>query len=171
MLKALSQFMATLVSANSRYDKYVRKEAGATLTATELAGLEQFKQKCAACHATELFTDQTFRNNGILNDFSHDQGRAEVSALPDDIGKFAVPSLRNIEKTAPYMHNGKFKTLDSVLDHYANEVKDSPTLDPLLQQGGRLGIALSDAEKQQIIAFLKTLTDNDFLTDPRFQEP
>ena len=171
MLKAISQFMVMLVSSNSRYDKFVRKEAGGTLSAEELTGLELFKQKCASCHSGELFTDQAFRNNGILNDFTFDSGRNMVSTFPEDIGKFAVPSLRNVEKTAPYMHTGKFLTLESILDHYASGVKDSPTLDPILKQNGQLGIPLSDLEKKQIIAFLKTLTDNEFIRDTRFQKP
>lgn len=166
MLQALSQFMNMLVSANSRYDRYVRNEAGGSFSADEIAGLNLFREKCSACHTGELFTDQTFRNNGILNDFSLDKGRNEVSALPEDIGKFAVPSLRNVEKTPPYMHNGKFPTLQSVLDHYASGVKNSPTLDPLLSNG----ITLTDTEKKQIIAFLKTLTDEEFIRDVRFQK-
>lgn len=170
-LQSLSQYMAMLVSADSRYDHYVRKEEGGDLNAEELAGLAVFQQKCATCHATDLFTDQTFRNNGILNDFSLDKGRAEVSTFSEDIGKFAVPSLRNVAVTAPYMHNGKFKTLESVLDHYASGVKDSPTLDPVLRQaGGSLGIPLDATEKTQLIAFLNTLTDESFLRDERFAQ-
>ena len=170
-LHALSQFMAMLVSANSPYDKYVRNEAGGTLSADELAGLDVFMQKCASCHTTDLFTDQTYRNNGILSDFTFDKGRFEVSTLPDDLGKFRVPSLRNVAATAPYMHNGKFKTLESVMDHYAAGVKDSPTLDPLLRRSdGTLGIPLSADEKDKLIAFLKTLTDEEFLRDARFAQ-
>ncbi len=171
MLKAMSQFMAMLVSANSRYDKYVRNEAGGTLTADELAGLDIFKQKCATCHTGDLFTDNSFRNNGISDNFDLDAGRNLVSTFPEDIGKFAVPSLRNVAKTAPYMHTGKFKTLESILQHYATGVKDSPTLDPILKSNGQLGIALSTTEQQQVIAFLKTLTDEDFIRDARFQKP
>lgn len=170
MLKALSQFMLMLVSADSRYDKYVRGESGGTLTSDELAGQSLFKEKCAGCHSSDLFTDQSFRNNGILDDFSLDAGRNLASTFPEDIGKFAVPSLRNVEKTGPYMHNGKFKTLESVLDHYSNGVKDSPTLDPLLKENGQLGIPMTSTEKQQIITFLKTLTDDNFIRDKRFQK-
>lgn len=171
-LQAMSQFMAMLVSADSRYDHYVRKEPGGEMSVEELAGLAVFQQKCATCHATDLFTDQSFRNNGVIDDFSLDKGRAEVSTFSDDIGKFAVPSLRNVAATAPYMHNGKFKTLESVLDHYASGgVKDSPSLDPLLRQpDGTLGIPLSTAEKAQLIAFLNTLTDETFLRDVRFAQ-
>lgn len=170
-LQSLSQFMAMLVSANSRYDKFVRGEAGGTFTAEEEEGLSLFKAKCASCHATDLFTDGSFRNNGILSNFSYDRGRYEVSQLPDDVGKFRVPSLRNITVTDPYMHHGKFKTLEKVLDHYASGVLDSPTLDPLLRQAdGTLGIPLSVEEKTKIIAFLKTLTDEEFLRDARFAQ-
>lgn len=170
-LQSLSQFMVMLVSANSPYDRYIRNEPGAGLSANELGGLTIFQQKCAGCHATEQFTDQTYRNNGILSDFTLDQGRAEVSALSDDVGKFRVPSLRNVASTAPYMHNGKFKTLESVLEHYASGVKGSPTLDPLLQQAdGSLGIPLTADEKTKLIAFLKSLTDEEFLRDTRFAQ-
>ena len=170
-LQSLSQFVAMLVSANSRYDKYVRGEQGGTLSAEELEGLAIFKEKCSACHTTDLFTDHSFRNNGILDDFTLDRGRNEVSQLPDDVGKFRVPSLRNLTVTGPYMHNGKFKTIQSVLDHYASGVKDSPTLDPLLRQpNGSLGIPLTASDKAKLIAFLKTLDDEQFLRDVRFAE-
>lgn len=170
-LQALSQFMVMLVSANSRYDHYVRNEPGGEMSPEELDGLALFQQKCATCHATDLFTDQQYRNNGILDDFSLDRGRNEVSQLPEDIGNFRVPSLRNLPSTAPYMHNGKFNTLEKVLDHYASGVKDSPTLDPLLRQSdGTLGIPLTGQDKTKIIAFLKTLSDEDFLRDTRFSE-
>jgi cytochrome c peroxidase len=170
MLKAMSQFMNMLVSANSKYDKYIRNETGGKLNAEEQQGLDLFKQKCASCHSGELMSDNSFRNNGIVSDFSLDAGRYLISTLPDDKGKFIVPSLRNIEKTAPYMHTGKIKTLNAVLDHYANGVKDSPTLDPLLKQNNTLGIPLTETEKTQIIAFLKTLTDEEFIRDVRFQK-
>ncbi len=170
-LQALSQFMGMLVSANSRYDHFVRNEPGGDFSMEEMDGLELFKLKCATCHATELFTDQQYRNNGILADFSYDRGRNEVSQLSEDIGKFRVPSLRNLTATGPYMHNGKYKTIESVLDHYASGVLDSPTLDPLLRQAdGSLGIHLSSPEKAKLLAFLKTLTDDAFLRDTRFSE-
>ena len=170
-LQSLSQFMVMLVSADSRYDRYVRNEPGGMLTPDELEGLDICINKCSTCHATDLFTDQSFRNNGVLSDFSFDQGRYEVSALPQDVGKFQVPSLRNVSSTGPYMHDGKFKTLEAVLEHYATGVKDSTTLDPLLRQpDGTLGIPITTTEKSKIVAFLKTLTDEDFLRDKRFSE-
>ncbi len=171
MLRALSQFMAVLVSADSRYDRHSRGETGADLTAQELSGLSIFQKKCTTCHSGELFTDQTFRNNGILADFTVDKGRFEVSGLPDDVGKFKVPSLRNVAVTFPFMHNGRKKTLEDAVEHYASGVKDSPTLDPLLKQNGKLGIELSAAEKADLVAFLKTLTDPNFSKNPLFQSP
>lgn len=175
-LQALSQFMLTLVSGNSRYDKWVRKEPGGTLTDEEQAGLTAFRAKCSGCHAGELFTDNSFRNNGLFIQGSRDEGRAHVTELAQDRYKFKVPSLRNIEKTLPYMHDGRFYSLDAVLTHYADNVQQTDNLDPILQTGGsfgqsRPGIPLTSDEKRQIIAFLKTLTDDQFLRDPRFVEP
>ena len=168
-LKALSQFTATLISANSRYDKYVRNE-GAQLTAQELNGLALFKSKCSSCHATDLFTDGSYRNNGITSDFRFDKGREEVTSDVTDLGKFKVPSLRNVEYTDPYMHDGRLTSLEEVLNHYSDGVKISETLDPLLLKDGRPGIALTESEKADIITFLKTLTDKEFLADKRFSE-
>ncbi len=171
MLKALGQFMLMVTSSNSRFDKYRRNEAGGTLTQQELSGYAIFNQKCASCHATDLFTDSSFRNNGLnVNPALNDVGRYRVTELDQDLHKFKVPSLRNVEKTAPYMHDGRLFTLAAVLDHYGSGVVDSPTLDPVLKQNGNLGIALSPTEKLQLIAFLKTLTDNQYLTDSRFSE-
>ncbi|MFM7152707.1 MAG: cytochrome-c peroxidase, partial [Bacteroidota bacterium] len=97
-------------------------------------------------------------------------GRYEVSSLPEDIGKFKTPSLRNVAVTQPYMHNGRFKTLESVMDHYAYGVKVTPTLDPKLLENGTPGIPLSGTEKLDLVAFLKTLTDESFIRDERFQQ-
>ena len=171
-MKALSQFMLTMVSANSRYDKYSRREAGGDITADELAGLTIFKAKCATCHATDLFTDNTFRNNGLSIDTKlNDQGRYSITLNEADRLKFRVPSLRNVERSAPYMHDGRFTSLDQVLNHYSDGVRNAPTLDLLLRQNGRLGIGLSVTEKKQLIAFLGTLTDNNYLTDRRLSAP
>lgn len=168
-LKAISQFLLTLVSADSRYDKYVRKETGGDLSADELAGLTLFQQKCAACHATDLFTDKSYRNNGLpASQGINDQGRYTITLNDADRLKFKVPSLRNVEKTFPYMHDGRFATLDQVLTHYTTGVKDSPSLDPALKANGQLGIALTDSEKKQVIAFLRTLTDDTFINNRAF---
>jgi cytochrome c peroxidase len=170
-LQALSQFMSTMISANSRYDKWIRRE-GYELTAVELDGHSLFQQHCASCHATDLFTDQTFRNNGFstAEDLLKDQGREEISLNVDDRGKFKVPSLRNVEYTTPYMHNGKLNSLEAVLDFYDSHVQRSATLDPELQKNETPGIHLTPDEQKKIIAFLKTLTDEQFLSDRRFSE-
>jgi cytochrome c peroxidase len=163
-LKALSQFMVSLVSANSRYDKFIRKE-GVILTVEEQEGLNLFKQKCSSCHAGELFSDQSYRNNGLNIQGSKDEGRFLITENPTDRFKFKVPSLRNVEVTAPYMHDGRFYTLEEVLRHYSVGIKQSPTVDPLVKNG----IALSAVEQSKLIAFLKTLTDREFLTNPKFE--
>src|SRR5687768_4241312 len=170
-LQALSQFMATLISANSRYDKWARGE-GYQLTSEELEGYQLFQQHCASCHATDLFTDQSFRNNGVSTstDLLKDKGREEITLNADDRGKFKVPSLRNVEYTAPYMHTGKFNSLEAVLEFYTSGVQLSATLDPEMNNSGKLGFSFSADDKKKIIAFLKTLTDEQFLSDARFSE-
>ncbi|PZR18980.1 MAG: cytochrome-c peroxidase [Flavobacterium psychrophilum] len=168
VLKALAQFMTMMVSANSRYDKYVRNEGG-SLTQQELQGMQLFQQKCASCHKTDLFTDSAFRNNGLPpNPNLNDKGREVVTGFVTDRYKFKVPSLRNVALTAPYMHDGRFGSLESVLNHYSNGVRQNETLDPILNQNGVLGIALTQAEKDAIIAFLKTLTDEEYIANPLF---
>jgi len=170
VLRAMSQFLGMLVSANSRYDNYVRGENNVQFTGSEKAGLALFQQKCAACHKPDLFTDHSYRNNG-LDEMPRDKGRELITSNLADRGKFKVPSLRNVERTGPYMHDGRFYTLEAVLNHYSSGVKDSPTLDPLLKQNGSMGIPLTDAEKRDLIAFLKTLTDPTFIVDKRFLDP
>lgn len=167
-LKSLSQFMVMLVSADSKYDQFIKGKTDA-LNAEEQAGLAVFRQKCASCHTEPLFTDHSFRNNGMHQSIL-DEGRFRVTQQPGDEFKFKVPSLRNVGKSAPFMHNGTKKTLDLVIEHYRTGVNDSPTLDPLLKNGATLGIQISDIEKTQLIAFLNALTDEDFLRDKRFSE-
>lgn len=171
MLKALGQFLALLTSSNSKFDQYRRNENNVSLTKTEMEGYAIFNQKCASCHATDLFTDNSFRNNGLpINIQINDLGRYNVTQIESDKYKFKVPSLRNIEKTAPYMHDGRFYTLEAVLNHYSSGMVNSATLDPSLTNNGTLGIPLTSQEKAKLIAFLKTLTDNEFLNNPKFSE-
>lgn len=179
MMKALSQFMLSMVSATSRYDYYVLGDASA-ITAQEKEGLVLFKQKCGSCHSGELFTDFSFRNNGITPNKINDQGRYAITLDEADRMKFKVPSLRNIGLTAPYMHDGRYHALSEVLDHYANDQNSSkidsmyvsPTLDPVLAVAGqKRGIRLTAQEKLSIIAFLKTLNDEQFISDKRFSDP
>jgi cytochrome c peroxidase len=165
MLKAIAQFMGAFVSASSKYDKNRIDPVANPFTEDEKLGLTIFESKCASCHVPPLFTDNSFRNNGLDEIFS-DSGRYLITNINSDMGKFKVPSLRNIELTYPYMHDGRFETLPQVLNHYSSEIKQSATLDQSLTNG----IPLNNTEKQQLIAFLKTLTDREFINDPRFKE-
>ncbi|MDF7810558.1 cytochrome c peroxidase [Hymenobacter sp. YC55] len=170
-LRALAQFTASLTSSNSRYDHYVRHEAGASLTDVELRGLAVLRQKCGNCHAGELFTDESFRNNGLDRSFPQDSGRAHITRSSHDAGRFKVPSLRNVALTAPYMHDGRFNTLPEVLDHYNHGMVESSTLDPQLRRAGQgPGIALSVEERQSLLSFLAALTDEQFIKDPQLAE-
>ncbi|WP_440879732.1 cytochrome-c peroxidase [Tenacibaculum sp. C7A-26P2] len=170
--KAMSQFMNMMISSNSKYDQYKRNENDVTFSSQEKKGLQLFKKKCASCHASDLFTDDSFRNNGLpINPNINDLGRMTVTLLEKDKYKFKVPSLRNVEVTAPYMHDGRFGSLKSVLDFYTSGVQETENLDPLLRgENQTLGIQLNEKEKIDIITFLKTLTDYEFLSDKRFAE-
>lgn len=165
MMKALSQFMLMCISSNSKYDQVMRKEANQSFTTAEQNGYEVFKQKCASCHTEPLFTDATFRNNGLAVSPINDKGLFEVTLNPLDRYKFKVPSLRNLRYTAPYMHDGRFLTLEAVLDHYTTQVQNLPNLDPLLLQGSKPGIALSSTDKANLLAFIATLNDEQFISN------
>lgn len=164
LLRALTQFQGSLVSASSKYDRWLQGDIG--LSANEAEGLAIFEAKCASCHSAPLFTDFSYRNNGLDSVFS-DKGRKEITLDPADEGAFRVPSLRNVALTAPYMHDGRFRNLQQVLDHYESGVTDSPTLEPSLSGG----IPLNDNEKDRLIDFLNTLSDFDFISNHRFSEP
>ncbi|MGL5890289.1 MAG: cytochrome-c peroxidase [Bacteroidia bacterium] len=166
MSQAIVQFMGLMISADSKYDKY--RAGTATFTAQEQAGLATFRSKCASCHTEPLFMDNGFRNNGLAIDPTiNDSGRAHITGDPADMYTFKTPSLRNITLTGPYMHDGRFVTLQECLDHYSSGVVNSSTLDPLI---GPSGIPLTAQEKSDLLAFLATLTDNTFARDPRFKE-
>ena len=162
-VKAIAQFERTLISANSRFDRYA---AGLdTLSSQELLGVEMFFNEvgdCFHCHGTVLLTDNQFHNNGLQATIQ-DSGLASVTGSVYDAGKFRSPTLRNIEHTAPYMHDGRFQTLREALDHYDGGLRSSPTLDPLLV--GREA-RLTDEQKDAILAFLLTLSDPEFLMRP-----
>jgi cytochrome c peroxidase len=162
-MKALSQFMLMCVSANSKYDKVIRKE-GQSFTADEQAGYQIFKSKCSSCHSEPLFTDNGFRNNGLTPSAINDVGLYTATLQMTDRYRFKVPSLRNLSYTAPYMHDGRFLTLEAVFDHYAEGVKQTPNLDPLLQKDGKLGITLTVDDRTKLTTFLKTLDDPDFVS-------
>lgn len=173
--RALAQFQRTIISGNSRYDKYVRQEAGGTLTELELKGLVLFREHCGSCHTSDFFTDNQYHNNGLDPAYgeAHEAlafGRGRITRRPEDIGKYKTPTLRNITLTAPYMHDGRFATLEQVLQHYTAGIAMSPTLAPELQQHTIPGIPLTTAEQQAIISFLKTLTDEEFIQNPGLRQ-
>jgi cytochrome c peroxidase len=162
MLKALSQFVVSLTSSNSKYDKVMRKEE--KFTEMEQNGYRLFKQNCASCHREPLFKSDKFEYNGLkldptLNDF----GRMRITQNPKDSLKFKVPTLRNIQYTFPYMHDGRFKTLNEVIKHYnalqANKILPKELAKPM---------HFTDNERTDLVAFLKTLTDKEFLFNPRY---
>ncbi|MCY7292635.1 MAG: cytochrome-c peroxidase [Ferruginibacter sp.] len=162
MLKAITQFSGSLVSANSKYDKLKRGEAAFILP--EEKGYEIFKANCNSCHKEPLFTDNSFRNNGItLNRFA-DVGRQGSTQDKKDSLKFKVPTLRNIALTLPYLHDGRMQSLDNVLNHYTSLDTSIINLDPLLKKK----ILLSDKEKKQLTLFLYTLTDTSFTKNKRY---
>jgi cytochrome c peroxidase len=166
MLKALAQFVGSLVSSNSKYDKVKKGED--RFNEAEQRGYELFKQRCNTCHREPLFTDYSFRNNGLpLNDFLKDYGRMRITGNPMDSLKFKVPSLRNVSVTFPYMHDGRLYSLYDVIDHYSKGIQQSATLDSSLKKG----IPFSEDEKNDIIYFLHTLKDTIFLNDKRFSQP
>jgi cytochrome c peroxidase len=164
IFKALSQFMGMMVSSNSKFDKYKRGEA--SLTTEEANGYTLFVSKCASCHTEPLFTDYALRNNGLSVTIVKDSGRAHITKDVADLYKFKTPSLRNLKYTFPYMHDGRFKTLNDVLDHYATGIVVSPTLDPKLAGG----ITLTAQERNNLLAFLNTLNDEEFIKNPLFAE-
>lgn len=169
MMKALSQFMVMLVSDQSKYDS-VKRQQSVHFTTEEQQGYALYQQHCSNCHREPLFTDQSFRNNGLGVGPNNDEGHYAVTLNTADKYTFKVPSLRNLAYTAPYMHDGRFYTLAAVLRHYTSEVQDMPTLDPLLKQNGHPGIALTSTEQTQLLAFLQTLNDPSFIADKRFSE-
>ncbi|MBA5628460.1 cytochrome-c peroxidase [Moheibacter sp. BDHS18] len=169
ILMALGQFMATMISDQSKFDQYKKGEI--SLSDSEENGRILFEQKCSACHAGALQTDESFRNTGLyFNEQLADAGLFRVTLNPEDSMKFRVPSLRNIAITSPYMHDGRFYSLEAVLDFYREGIEDNPRLDPLLRNGDQVGIPISDGEKQDLIQFLNTLTDQDFISNPAFSE-
>lgn len=168
IFRALAQFLACMVSDNSTYDQFIRGKA--TLTSLELEGLQLFRSKCSNCHPEPLFTDLSYRNKGV-EALITDSGRALITGASADIGKFKVPSLRNVAISRPYMHDGKIETLRQVLDFMASGIHNSAQLDPTLIKNGQAGIPLTESEKDKLEAFLKTLTDNTYINNPLFKDP
>lgn len=171
--KAISQFERTLISANSKFDNYLQNQA--VLSPQELNGLDIFmredKGDCFHCHGNPnnpLWTDNDFHNNGLDSQFT-DLGLGAVTGDPSDNGKFKSPSLRNLAYSPPYMHDGRFSTLDEVINHYSEGLQNSPTIDPLMKKVDEGGVQLTDQEKADLKLFLLTLTDPSFIANPDFQ--
>jgi cytochrome c peroxidase len=165
MYKAITQYVLNLVSADSKYDKV--KRGGANFDALEQTGYTVFQAKCATCHKEPMFTDYTYRNNGLSLDSSlNDHGRMRVTGSAADDLKFRVPSLRNCDLTSYYGHDGRYSVFRAMIQHYkAGSIVKSSTLDPLLANG----ISISTTEEDALVAFIRTLTDSTFLNNPRFR--
>ncbi|CAM1348942.1 cytochrome-c peroxidase [Tenacibaculum insulae] len=172
--KAIAQFERTLISGNSKFDQFLLGQT--TLTTEEQNGFDVFMDEtrgdCFHCHGSDnnpLWTDNQFHNNGLDNVFT-DLGLGKVTGDPNDNGKFRSPSLRNLKFTAPYMHDGRFATLDEVINHYSTGLKSSTTIDPLMKKVNQGGVHLSNKDKADLKAFLLSLSDNDFVNNPDFQQ-
>ena len=165
MYKALDQFVISLVSSDSKYDKV--KQGQTSFTAQEQNGYTIFQSKCASCHSGILFTDFSFRNIGLEVDPGlNDYGRMRVTGNAADSLKFRVPGLRNLDFTSYYFHDGRINFPRNVLKFYETGVNLSPTLDPLLTNG----IQLTQSEEDDVVEFLRTLSDSTFLNNPRFRQ-
>ncbi|POR28407.1 cytochrome-c peroxidase [Flavobacterium columnare] len=161
IFRSIAQYEYTLVSSNSKYDKVMKKEEAFTIN--EKKGYETFQKKCINCHSTELFTDQTFRNIGFpINPNKDEVGRARVTGEDQDVQAFRVPSLRNIEYTAPYGSFGQFASLKDLLDYFDKGVLNADNLDAILKNNGNK-ISLTEEEKINLIHFMKTLSDQIFI--------
>lgn len=166
LLKALAQFQLTLVSANSKYDKV--KSGTENFTEQEQKGYELFKRNCNSCHQEPLFSSYKFANNGLPTDsYLKDVGRMGVTKQKKDSLMFKIPSLRNLSYSYPYMHDGRFTRLSQVIDHYTKGIQPHSKVSKELTKK----IVLSDNDKVDLIAFLLTLNDREFVKNPDFQFP
>ena len=166
VFKTLAQFTGLMISSNARYDRYMTGKD--TFTLEEKAGLAIFRKHCASCHKEPLMSDYSFRNNGLAIDSAlNDKGRGGITHREQDMYLFMVPGLRNIERTYPYMHDGRFKSLKEVIDHYARPSGFGKRVDPSLKNLP----PFTETEKKQLIRFLLTLSDPTFLYDRRFANP
>ncbi|WP_317129264.1 cytochrome-c peroxidase [Cognatitamlana onchidii] len=173
--KAIAQFERTLISSNSKFDQFLLGETD--LSPQEQNGFSIFMDEargdCFHCHGSDknpLWTDNIFHNNGLDETFT-DLGLGRVTGDPADNGKFKTPSLRNLAYTAPYMHDGRFATIDEVINHYSEGLKNSATIDPLMKKVGQGGVGLTTSDKADLKAFLLSLSDYDFINNPAFLNP
>jgi cytochrome c peroxidase len=182
--KAISQFERTLISGDSPFDKFRQANfapgSSGWSTTNELLAYEGFsifmdesRGDCFHCHGDSfnpLWTDNIFHNNGLDASFT-DKGLGEVTGNPIDDGKFKTPTLRNLAFTAPYMHDGRFTTLNEVIMHYSFGLQNSLTIDPLMKSVGDGGVQLNPAEQNALKWFLLSLSDSSFVNNPEFQNP
>ena len=179
---ALEQFMNSIISIDSKYDRFKRNEV--SLTDSEERGRQLFFTEynkffpdvsgadCAHCHGGFNFENDEYMNNGLdILANQTDIGRENVTSNPMDRAKFKVTSLRNIELTPPYMHDGRFKTLEEVVDHYNSGIQLSPSVNPAIADTEEEGLFLTEQDKQDLVAFLKTLTDEVLMTNPDYSNP
>ncbi|MFT4759162.1 MAG: cytochrome c peroxidase [Paraglaciecola sp.] len=182
MSLAMEQFMLSIVSYDSKYDQYLA--GAAELTESEARGLALFETEynpffpefsgadCAHCHGGANFENDQYMNNGLDTDANFmDMGRENATEAAADRAKFKVPTLRNIAVTAPYMHDGRFQTLEEVVDHYNEGIQESSTVDPAILNTKDSGLFLTDADKVDLVNFLKTLTDETFLGNEEYRSP
>lgn len=179
---ALEQFMHSIVSNNAKYDQYLAgtvtltesEERGRSLFFTEYNPFfpEESGADCAHCHSGINFENDAYMNNGLDSESDlSDLGRYDVTNNNADKGKFKVTSLRNIELTYPYMHDGRFQTLEEVIEHYNSGIKNSPTVDPAIENTRQTGLMLTEQDKADLLAFLKTLTDETLQNNPAYSNP
>ena len=171
--KAIAQFLKTMVSQDSKFDKVLRGEAN--FTPDENAGYSSFNSfsggDCFHCHGGILGTDFSYKNNG-LDEFPVDSARGLVTGSSNDNFKFKVPSIRNIEYSAPYMHDGRFNTIDEIINFYSTGIHgNSPNIDPLIEFSSQGGVQLDPQERMELKAFLLTLSDPEFINNPSFTNP
>ena len=172
--KAIAQFERILISGNSKFDQYLRGET--SLTPEEENGftifMEESKGDCFHCHGSNnnpIWSDNKFHNNGLDTAFA-DFGLGAVTGDPSDNGKFKSPSIRNLAFTAPYMHDGRFATLEEVINHYSEGLQPSPTIDPLMKKVNQGGVSLSPEDKADLKSFLLSLSDFDFINNQNFKK-
>ncbi|WP_044204877.1 cytochrome-c peroxidase [Flammeovirga sp. OC4] len=162
LARALAQYVRTLISNQSKYDSYLSGKY--QFSEKEGLGYRVYQEKCSSCHKEPFFTDFEYHNNGLDTTYSDqhegiNKGRGRITRVEEDILKYKTPTLRNLFATAPYMHDGRFNTINEVLDHYEKEIQITPTLDPSLING----VHFEMSERENLIAFLETLMDSTFL--------
>lgn len=164
IITALAYFQKTFISANSIFDDYLKGNT-TVFTNEQAEGFKLFEKHCNTCHSGALLTDYSFQNIGLEAVFK-DKGRGKITEKAEDDGKFKVPSLRNVALTAPYMHDGRFSTLDEVLNHYARPKAVSATVSPKVTT-----IRINETERANLKSFLITLTDYQFIKNKKFKKP